>query len=152
MSLLEEFDRQHGGQAPEDIEVIPFDDVSHRRGDDHGPEILWDFDSHIRFLRIAVIASRHADAPEAPQGAQRCAGDVGKREVQLHDLVSGARAGVGHIDSDIERITRIDGDLPQRQIAIVELGVAETVSERPEWLASEVAVSAPLDRVVLEGG
>src|SRR6266511_4294271 len=37
VSLLEEFDRQHGGQAPEDIEIIPLDDVSYRRGDDHAP-------------------------------------------------------------------------------------------------------------------
>src|SRR5262245_27819884 len=54
MRLLEEFDREHGGQAAEDIEVIPFDDVSYRRGDDHGPEIFRDFNSHIRFLRIAL--------------------------------------------------------------------------------------------------
>src|SRR5262249_49437902 len=74
VSLLEEFDRQHGGQAPEDIEVIPFDDVSYRRSDDHGPEILWDLSgtcshshSHRVFLPIVrLIASRHADAPDRP--------------------------------------------------------------------------------------
>src|SRR5262249_41197637 len=68
---LEELDRQDRGQAAEDVEVIPFDDVSHRRGDEHGPEILWDFNSHIVLLRIArlyrFIASRHGDAPDAPQ-------------------------------------------------------------------------------------
>src|SRR5262249_35742667 len=43
MALFEELDRQDRGQAPENIEVIPFDDVSHRRRDDHAPEIPGDF-------------------------------------------------------------------------------------------------------------
>src|ERR1700756_2412199 len=42
MALFEELDRQDRGQAAENVEVIPFDDVSHRRGDDHAPEILGD--------------------------------------------------------------------------------------------------------------
>ena len=40
VALFKELDRQDRGQAPENIEVIPLDDVSHRRGDDHGPEVL----------------------------------------------------------------------------------------------------------------
>ena len=40
--LVEELDRQDRGQAPEYVEVVPFDDVSHRGRDDHGPEVLGD--------------------------------------------------------------------------------------------------------------
>jgi hypothetical protein len=40
VALLEELDRQDRGQAAENIEVIPFDDVTHRRRDDHASEIL----------------------------------------------------------------------------------------------------------------
>src|SRR5207244_10648566 len=42
VALFEELDRQDRGQAPENIEVIPLDDVSHCRGDDHAPEVLGD--------------------------------------------------------------------------------------------------------------
>src|SRR5256885_103141 len=48
MRLVEELDRQNRGQAAEDIEVIPLDDVPHGRGGDHAPKIFWDFRaSHI---------------------------------------------------------------------------------------------------------
>src|SRR3989441_3675324 len=40
VGLVEKLDRQDRGQAPEDIEVIPLDDISHCRGDDHAPEVL----------------------------------------------------------------------------------------------------------------
>ena len=40
VALFEEFDRQDCGQAPENIEVIPLDDVSRGCGSDHGPEVL----------------------------------------------------------------------------------------------------------------
>src|SRR5262249_29790793 len=60
--LLEEFDRQHGGQAPEDIEVIPFDDVSHRRGNNHAPEILRDL--HCLLLPCQALSLGAADAPK----------------------------------------------------------------------------------------
>src|SRR5476649_1924964 len=40
VALIEELDRQDRGQAPENIEIIPFDDVSSGRGSDHGPEVL----------------------------------------------------------------------------------------------------------------
>src|SRR6266436_2896022 len=67
VGLFKELDRQDRSQAPEDIEVVPFDDVSHRRGDDHAPEVLRNLRaSHscsLLFLRLYLqgfIASRHA--------------------------------------------------------------------------------------------
>ena len=51
VALFKELDRQDRSQAPENIEVIPLDDVSHRRGDDHRPEVLRDLrPSHIVLL------------------------------------------------------------------------------------------------------
>src|SRR5262249_61353529 len=55
LARIKKFDRQDRGQAAENIEVIPLDDVSHRRGDDPAPEILRDFNSHIVLLRIARL-------------------------------------------------------------------------------------------------
>src|ERR1700754_747590 len=57
MGLFEELDREHRGQTPEDIEVIPLDDVSHRRGDDHAAEIPGDFNSHVGLLFTSRSAS-----------------------------------------------------------------------------------------------
>src|SRR5262249_45012721 len=56
MALFEELDRQDRGQAAENVEVIPFDDVSHRRGDDHAPEIPWD-------LNRACSSHSHLSSP-----------------------------------------------------------------------------------------
>ena len=41
VALFEEFDRQDCGQAPENIEIIPFDNVSPRRGGDDASEVCW---------------------------------------------------------------------------------------------------------------
>lgn len=41
---------------------------------------------------------------EAPECKERCAGQLGEVEVKLDDLVTLARAGVLHIDIDIERV------------------------------------------------
>jgi hypothetical protein len=46
VALFEEFDRQDCGQAPENIEIIPFDDVSRRRGSDDASEVCWNALSH----------------------------------------------------------------------------------------------------------
>src|SRR3989449_886084 len=44
VALLEELDGEDRGQAPEDVEVVPLDDVAHRRGDDDATELLeWNF-------------------------------------------------------------------------------------------------------------
>src|SRR6185437_10629556 len=51
VGLFKELDRQDCSQAAEDVEVIPFDDVSNRRGDNHAAEISRDFDCHV-FLRL----------------------------------------------------------------------------------------------------
>jgi DNA-binding NarL/FixJ family response regulator len=54
MGFLKELHRQHRGQAAEDVEVIPLDDVADRCGDDHLSKILRDLrPSHITLLRIA---------------------------------------------------------------------------------------------------
>src|SRR4029077_564038 len=53
VALFKELDRQDRGQAPENIEVIPFDDVSDRRGDDPPPEVLRNlWTGHCRFLLL----------------------------------------------------------------------------------------------------
>src|SRR6266404_811063 len=57
VGLLKELDRKNCGQAAEDIEVIPFDDVSHRRGDNHAAEIPGDFNCHVRLLLFQGVAS-----------------------------------------------------------------------------------------------
>ena len=57
VGFFKELDRQNRGQAPEDIEVIPFDDVSHRRGNDHAAEIPRDLNSHVFLLLFQDIAS-----------------------------------------------------------------------------------------------
>ena len=46
VALFEEFDRQDRGQAAEDIEIIPLDDVSPRCRDDHASEVLRNMSSH----------------------------------------------------------------------------------------------------------
>src|SRR5262245_34755177 len=68
MRFLEELDREHRGQAAEDIEVVPLDDVSYRGGDDHAPEVfrhLWT--SHFRSpARLGSVASQGALACPSP--------------------------------------------------------------------------------------
>ena len=41
VALIEELDRQDRGQAAENIEIIPFDDVASRRGCDDASEVCW---------------------------------------------------------------------------------------------------------------
>jgi hypothetical protein len=54
MGFLKELHRQHRGQAAEDVEVIPLDDVADRCGDDHLSKVLRDLrPSHIVFLLVA---------------------------------------------------------------------------------------------------
>src|SRR6516165_12073207 len=40
VALFEEFYRENRGQAPENVEVIPLDDIASGRSHDHGPEVL----------------------------------------------------------------------------------------------------------------
>ena len=73
MDLFEELDRQDRGQAAEDIEVIPLDDVSHRRGDDHAPEVLRDLRaSHIVLLRISALHPFAARGLAGPHRSEAC--------------------------------------------------------------------------------
>src|SRR6266850_8407786 len=44
-------------KLPKIIEVIPFDDVSHRRSDDHAAEIPRDLNCHVWLLLFQGIAS-----------------------------------------------------------------------------------------------
>jgi hypothetical protein len=57
VGLFKELDRQNCGQAAKDIEVIPFDDVSHRRSDNHAAEIALDLNCHVRLPLFQGIAS-----------------------------------------------------------------------------------------------
>src|SRR5262249_8597041 len=47
VAFFEEFDRQDGGQAAEDVEVIPLDDITARRSGNHASEVRWNASSHI---------------------------------------------------------------------------------------------------------
>ena len=57
VGLFKELDRQNCGQAAEDIEVIPFDDVSHRRSNNHAAEIPRNLNCHVWLLLFQGIAS-----------------------------------------------------------------------------------------------
>jgi hypothetical protein len=57
VGLFKELDRQNCGQAAKDIEVIPFDDISYRRSDNHAAEIALDLNCHVRLLFFQGIAS-----------------------------------------------------------------------------------------------
>src|SRR5476649_300876 len=46
VALIEEFDRQDCRQAPENIKVVPLDDVSSGRGSDDASEVCWNAISH----------------------------------------------------------------------------------------------------------
>ena len=60
VALFKELDRQNRGQAAENIEVIPLDDVSHRRGNDHASKIFRNFwPSH---LVVSPISTLHLQA------------------------------------------------------------------------------------------
>src|SRR6185295_14760686 len=64
MGLFKELDGQDRGQAAEDVEVVPLNDVSHGRGDDNAPEVLRDFRaSHIVLLRISAASSLRGARP-----------------------------------------------------------------------------------------
>jgi hypothetical protein len=60
--FFEELDRQDGGQAAEDVEVKPLDDISRRRGDDDRAEILRNFRNR-RLLRGGRTARCCAHVP-----------------------------------------------------------------------------------------
>jgi hypothetical protein len=69
--LVEELDRQDRGQAPENVEIIPLDDVAHRRRDDHGSEVLGNCcPSHCRFpsrlLQRLLPAALHTSQTREP--------------------------------------------------------------------------------------
>ena len=70
VALFEEFDRQDCGQAPENIEVIPLDNVSRGCGSDHGPEVLRNSSrlshshlSHVIFLLCCRRNKFHRGSP-----------------------------------------------------------------------------------------
>jgi len=66
VALFEELDRQDRSQAPENIEVVPLDDVSYRRGDDHGPKVLRNL-SHVPLLFKASSLRGAKVARDRPQ-------------------------------------------------------------------------------------
>jgi hypothetical protein len=50
VGLFKELDRQDRSQAPENVKVIPLDDVSDRRRNNHAAEILGDLNCHCFLL------------------------------------------------------------------------------------------------------
>ena len=99
-------------------------------------------------------ARRQGDALEAAQllarPRQRRRRGIG--DVELHDLVAGARAAVAHVDADLGGPTarQADGRRAERQVRIRERRVAEPVTERIQRRAREVPVGGPLADVVVE--
>ena len=61
MAFLEELDRQDRGQTSENVEIVPFDNVSRGRGHDHGPKIPRDLscltDSHLSHVTLLLAPS-----------------------------------------------------------------------------------------------
>jgi hypothetical protein len=47
VAFFEELDRQDRGQASENVEVIPLDDVTARRSGNHASEVRWNASSHL---------------------------------------------------------------------------------------------------------
>src|SRR5262249_44541572 len=57
VALLEEFDSEDRGQAAEDIEVIPFDDIANGGGNDHASKVPRNFTGHSALLAAASPGS-----------------------------------------------------------------------------------------------
>ena len=97
------------------------------------------------------LARRQVHAVKPAELADRVArGGVGIAQVQLHDLIAGALAGVGHLDLDGQRLVGGNRCLAQPQVVISERRVAQPVAEGVERLAPEVAVGAVRHRVIAE--
>src|SRR5581483_5788493 len=72
MGLFEELDRQDRRQASENVEVIPLDDISHCRRDDHTSEVL----GNLRPGHILVLPTPEF-SPGDVRGGAVCAPDAG---------------------------------------------------------------------------
>src|SRR5258705_9675639 len=73
MGLFKELDRQDRGQAAEDVEVVPLNDVSHGRGDDNAPEVLRDFRaSHTVLLRYFDASCLRGRGLAGPPRSEAC--------------------------------------------------------------------------------
>ena len=60
VGLVEELHRQDRGQAPEDVEIVPFDDVPHGGGNHHAAEVFGD-----------LILTGHSIPPIGASGSRR---------------------------------------------------------------------------------
>ncbi len=92
------------------------------------------------------------NALESAKGANGRARNIRKLQIELHDFVARDLPRIRHRHEDIERIRGGDLRVRQGEIAVLECCVAQTVSERPERLAFEIAIRAAFHRVVLEVG
>ena len=66
MRLFEEFHRQDRGEAAENVEVVPLDDVAARRGGDHASKVRRNVSGHGHLLgppRIAMRSVRTCNLP-----------------------------------------------------------------------------------------
>src|SRR3954452_7570378 len=73
-------------------------------------------------------------------------------EIELDYFVASDLSRIGNGNRCVQRIACINSRVGQSEAAIIERRVTESVSERPERFALEVAVSAALHRIVLEVG
>src|SRR5579884_122734 len=104
------------------------------------------FGDHPKVTRVEVevhLLTRARGEVDALESTQSDAGrslDCRKLEIELHDLVSGNFACVSHGHIGAQRFSRSNVLLSQAQLAVTKIRVAEAVTKRIEWLASEVAV------------
>src|SRR6185312_10700515 len=101
-------------------------------------------------LNSLVSARFEMDASEPTECADRCARNIRKFQIELHNFITSKLARVCDHYGCIERVASIDWRLRQTEIAVIKCRVAEAISKRPERLAVKVTISSAFHRVVLE--
>lgn len=96
-------------------------------------------------------ASFEMDSLEAAQSTKRSASNVGKAQIQLHDLIARSATGVGHGHVGVEWLASLDRVLRHGEFAVRERGVAQAVAEGIEGFSRKVPVRTTLHCVILEG-
>ena len=100
----------------------------------------------------ARVALLEVDSFKALERADRSAVLARMGHVQLNDFVTVHSPGIGYIHRHGHRAIGRDRLVADAGIPVREAGVGETVAERVEDLSVEVAVGAPLHRIVVERG
>src|SRR6266516_5760560 len=90
------------------------------------------------------------NALESAQCADWRAWDIGKPEVKLHYFITGNFSGVRDSDRSVQRVSRIDRQIRQSEIAVAKGRITQAISELPKRIAVEVTVGTAFHRIVLE--